>query len=304
MMTFKQLEAIYWVVQLGGFSQAAQKLHTTQSAVSKRVLELEALFGAPLFDRSLRASRLTEKGEAMFVLARKLLEQRDAAVEQLVRPEVLERRVHIGVTEITAMTWLPSLVNAIHASYPKVIIEPDVDNAVNLREKLLAAEMDLIIVAETREDDPRFSSRRVSKIELAWMCKPGTINHDRPLRAHELARYRLLTQGEKSGTGIFYNQWLKNIGVTPLNTLSTNSLIAMIGLTVSGLGISYLPRKCLQPMIDDNMLEPLKVTPALPDIGYVVMHKREQRSTLIASIVKLAQQSCNFDRMYQTEKKA
>ena len=37
MMTFKQLEAIYWVTQLGGFSQAADKLHTTQSAISKRV---------------------------------------------------------------------------------------------------------------------------------------------------------------------------------------------------------------------------------------------------------------------------
>lgn len=32
-MTFKQLEAVYWVVQLGGFAQAANKMHTTQSAV-------------------------------------------------------------------------------------------------------------------------------------------------------------------------------------------------------------------------------------------------------------------------------
>ena len=63
MMTFKQLEAIYWVTQLGGFSQAADKLHTTQSAISKRVQELETLFGTPLFDRTQRTSRLTEKGE-------------------------------------------------------------------------------------------------------------------------------------------------------------------------------------------------------------------------------------------------
>src|SRR5450830_794230 len=32
MMTFKQLEALYWIVQLGGFAPAAQKLHTSQSA--------------------------------------------------------------------------------------------------------------------------------------------------------------------------------------------------------------------------------------------------------------------------------
>ena len=43
----------------------------------------------------------------MFELAKKLLAQRDTAVEQFVSPEVLERRVRIGVTEVTAMTWLP-----------------------------------------------------------------------------------------------------------------------------------------------------------------------------------------------------
>jgi len=52
-ITFKQMEAMYWVVKLGGFLPAAQKLHATQSAVSKRVHELEALVDTPLFDRSL-----------------------------------------------------------------------------------------------------------------------------------------------------------------------------------------------------------------------------------------------------------
>jgi len=47
MLTFKQLEAVYWVVKLGGFAAAAAKLHTTQSAVSKRVQELEPLFDIP-----------------------------------------------------------------------------------------------------------------------------------------------------------------------------------------------------------------------------------------------------------------
>src|SRR6218665_2173607 len=96
-VTFKQLEAFFWVVQLGGFAQAANKLHTTQSAVSKRVQEVEVMFDIKLFDRSLRAARLTEKGEQMFLLAKRLLELRDKGFEQFQLPEVLERRVRIGV---------------------------------------------------------------------------------------------------------------------------------------------------------------------------------------------------------------
>src|SRR5438034_9513 len=123
-MTFKQLEAIYWVARLGGFAQAATKLHTTQSAISKRVQELESLFDTPLFDRTLRTARLTDKGEEMFAVAQRLLGQRDTAVEQFLRPEVIERRLRLGVTELTAMTWLPRLVQRIESFYPKVVIEP------------------------------------------------------------------------------------------------------------------------------------------------------------------------------------
>lgn len=52
MLTFKQIEALYWTVRLGTFSASAQKLHTTQSAITKRIQELEADFDVALFDRS------------------------------------------------------------------------------------------------------------------------------------------------------------------------------------------------------------------------------------------------------------
>lgn len=297
-MTFKQLEAVFWVVQLGGFAQAANKLHTTQSAVSKRVQELESMFEMPLFDRSLRSARLTEKGEEMFLLAKRLLEQRDAAVEQFQRPEVLERHVRIGVTELTAMTWLPRLVSAIQASYPRVIIEPHVDASVMLRDKLLADEVDLMIVPDVFSDQ-RFLSRRVGVVENAWMCKPGLVGRRR-LRMHELLAQRLLTQDDRSGTGQLYNRWLRSIGLKPENTLFSNSVVALIGLTVSGMGVSYLPRKCLAPMVDSGALEELTVTPALPPATYAAVCKADQRSSLVLSIATLAEEHCDFGKMFQT----
>jgi DNA-binding transcriptional LysR family regulator len=301
MLTFKQLEAIYWIAHLGGFSQAAHKLHTTQSAVSKRVHELEMLFETELFDRSQRSARLTEKGEEMFVLAQKMLQQRDAAVEQFSRPEVFERRVRVGVTELTAMTWLPRLVDLIQQCYPKVIIEPDVDLSVSLREKLLADEVDLMIVPDAFADS-RFAQKALGEVDNAWMCKPGLLNTSKTLRLHELATHRMLTQGDKSGTGLIYDRWMKALGVQPAHTIKSNSLIALIGLTVSGLGVSYLPKKCLAPMLKDGMLEVIKTTPTLPPTAYVAMYKGEQRSTLVSSIIMLAQECCDFTRMFQTRK--
>ena len=62
MLTFKQIEALYWTVRLGTFSASAQKLHTTQSAITKRIQELEADFDIALFDRSGHRAELTARG--------------------------------------------------------------------------------------------------------------------------------------------------------------------------------------------------------------------------------------------------
>lgn len=299
MVTFKQMEAMFWVVQLGGFAQAAGKLHTTQSAISKRIQELEALFDTPLFDRSLRTARLTEKGEEMFLLARHLLEARDAALEQFQRPEVLQRHVRIGVTELTAMTWLPRLVSAIQASYPKVIIEPHVDASTMLRDKLLADEVDLVIVPDIFHDQ-RFLSKPVGIVEHAWMCKPGVVEHRRRMHMQELARYRLLTQDNRSGTGQLFSRWLQGIGVEAGNTLMSSSVVALIGMTVSGIGVSYLPRQCLSPMIDSGALQVLSIHPRLPRATYVAISKADRPSGLVATIASLAQEHCDFSKMFQT----
>lgn len=96
MITFKQMEAMYWVVKLGGFLPAAQKLHATQSAVSKRVQELEALVDTPLFDRSLRTARLTDKGQEMYLMAQRLLDEREQLLQRFLKPEVQKRRIRIG----------------------------------------------------------------------------------------------------------------------------------------------------------------------------------------------------------------
>jgi hypothetical protein len=76
-VTLKQLEAFYWVAELGGLEQAASRLSTTQSAISKRLQELESILGVALFDRTRRKAVITGQGERLLVLAREILDVRD-----------------------------------------------------------------------------------------------------------------------------------------------------------------------------------------------------------------------------------
>lgn len=299
MMTFKQLEALFWIVQAGGFSQAATRLHTTQSAISKRVHELEEMFETPLFDRTQRSAKLTAKGDEMFLVAKRLLEQRDVAIEQFQRPEILVRRIRIGVTELTAMTWLPRLVSAIQAEYPKVIIEPDVDVSLALRDKLFTDDVDMMIVPQVFEDQ-RLVVKKVGVVENVWMCKPGLVTTGKHLRMHDLAKHRLLTQDDRSGTGQLYNRWLQSIGIQPENTILSNSLVTLIALTISGMGVSYLPKNCLQQMIQAGALQVLPIKPTLPLASYAAVYRADRKSAFISAVATLAQDHCDFGTIFQT----
>ena len=299
MMTFKQLEAVLWISQLGGFAAAARHLHTTQSAISKRVQELESAYGIQIFDRSGRCARLTGKGEEVVVLAKRLLAERDSASDQLYKAETVMRRLRIGVTELTAITWLSRFVQAIKKKYPKVLICPDVGPSVSLKEKLTGGELDLI-VAPLFFQNPQVQARVIGKVRSVWMSRPGTIRKKSRYRLEELLEYNLITQSGLSGTGIIYDQWFRSRGIN-LQSEGAQDLLALIGMTVSGLGISYLPGDCLVEWRNRGLLEEVRVVPELPLVEYAAMLRSDQSSAFLESVVEIASQTCDFSRMFQAE---
>ncbi|WP_321903259.1 LysR family transcriptional regulator [Burkholderia cenocepacia] len=294
MLTFKQMEALYWIVQLGSFDAAAVRLNTTQSAVSKRIQELERVFDLTVFDRTHRSARLTDKGAELFDHAKALLEQRDRVVERMSSKEALVRHVRIGVTELTALTWLPRLIAAIQGAYPRVHVEAEVDLTATLRDRLAADTIDLIVVPQIHATDA-FPATVVGEVNNAWMCASGFMPKSRSaLSLTDIAGYPLILQGNLSGTGHLYTRFLQEHGVAMQRVLSSNSLLAQIGLTLSGLGVSYLPKACVAHLVACGSLEIVRTRPALPPVRYVALHRAERAQSLTADIVRLAAQACDF----------
>jgi len=95
-LTFKQLDALFWVVKLKGFQAAADKLYTSQSAISKRIKELERLFDTPVFERTGHSVRLTEPGKTLFTLAEHLLAERDHVLRAFADNTPQPRRFRLG----------------------------------------------------------------------------------------------------------------------------------------------------------------------------------------------------------------
>src|SRR5258706_2527360 len=73
MTDFKAIETFMWVVTLGSFRGAAQKLNTTQPAISQRIAQLEHEVGVRLLQRDRRMVLPTPSGRQMMVYAEKLI---------------------------------------------------------------------------------------------------------------------------------------------------------------------------------------------------------------------------------------
>lgn len=294
MLSIRQMEALVWIAQLGTFERAAARLSTTQSAISKRINELEATVGFALFDRSQRGSKLTPRGEEVLEIARKMLQLQDevATIKSGSRTRI-QRRVRIGVTELTAMTWLPQLIFRLREDYPHITVEPEVASSRTLYESLQSGQLDIIVCPDVLSQS-NVTTIHLANVDFDWMEQPGFTRRDRVLSLQELVSYPLLLQGGRSGAGSHLTKWLLSERLVFERVLITDSLMAVVGMTVAGLGISHLPRLCFKHLIEDGRLKVIDTKPLLPEIPYAAMFRQDHPSQFMVTLADLMRELCDF----------
>jgi DNA-binding transcriptional LysR family regulator len=298
MISLRQMEALYWIAQLGTFERAAARLNTTQSAITKRIKELEATVRVEIFDRSQRSARLTGSGEELLALAEEMLSLQQRVLNLRKGQEAPVRYLRLGVTELTALTWLPRYIGGLRAAYPGINIDTEVGMSRDLFDKLQDDELDLFIGPEA------FKDRSMTIVPLVrnknvWMGSPKLI---KPLKRHsmaELAEYPILIQGNRSGSGVLVSNWFKSDGTMVPRFLSCDSLVALLGMAIAGLGVTYLPQECFDPLVREGKLRVIETNPELPAVPYVAMYRHDKPSAFVAAAAELAQKVCDFSKQWQ-----
>ena len=298
-ITLKQLETLYWIARLGTFERAASRLATSQSAVSKRMQELERASAIEIFDRSQRGARLSAKGEELLAIAEKMLVLHDQIADVRASETGRPRLLRLGVTELTAMTWLPRLVGVLREHYPALKISPTVDMSRTLFSALEDDHLDLIIVPSAFRM-PEFFSLPLAEVENVWMAKKGLIDTSHPHSVRDLAEYPMLMQGSQSGSGILLNKWLQSQGIAVQEALTSDSMTALLGLAVAGLGVSYLPGHCFSHLVDSGQLEIIRTEESLPPVPYVAMYREDRPHSLIHHVAEIAASCADFECSFQS----
>jgi DNA-binding transcriptional LysR family regulator len=247
-MTLKQLEAFYLAATLGSFALAAQRAHVTQSSLSKRIAELESFAGAELFDRSGKRTQLTEAGHRLMPVVAQMLKLKEGVQDALKGPQTLAGVCRFGISELGALTWLPRFVARVRAEHPQLVLQPLVDLGRRLERQVLRGELDFAIVPGP-PDDPRVTAHVIGEVRFSWMAAPGRVRAGSVLKAADLARHPVITLSEGSGATRAFDAWAAEQGLRMERIVASNSLMAIIGLTMADVGLSFLPEAFVHPWI-------------------------------------------------------
>jgi len=141
-----QLEYFVAVAEEGQFTRAAERLHIAQPSVSAQVRRLERTLGTALFHRGSGPVTLTDAGEALLPLARRVLTDLTEVVNGIAEVEGLQRgHVGIGATPSLSATLLPTVLGRFHANYPGVSLTVSEQGSTHLMEGLESGELDIAL---------------------------------------------------------------------------------------------------------------------------------------------------------------
>lgn len=270
------LRSFVTVAEAGGFTRAAELLHSTQSTVSAQIRRLEEQAGQPLFARSTRSVALTPAGVTLLGYARTILHLNEDAQARL-SGKSHAGTLRIGVAEDLTESWLPEILRRYGSRHPALQLELEVGIGPHLFQKLDDRQLDLVVGGLCQGDRRGW---RLWLEPLVWACAADITLPD-PLPLAFLPEPCPYREAALLALAATERPW-RIACVSP-------SLGGLRAAVLAGLAATPMPQSALGPGL--RMLHPVDGLPALPDVDYVVRiaaHDRRKPVLDLADLIRAA----------------
>lgn len=292
-MNLKQLETFLWVAKLGSFSKTAERLFTTQPAISSRISNLEEELRATLFDRDGGTVRLTSAGHGLLPLAEDALGAVQAMRDRAGRPSEVSGLLRLGVSETIVQTWLPDLLAELRVSYPALDVEISVDVTANLRNELVEHALDLAFLLGP-VSEYTVTNMPLCEYALIWATRPEAEGKG-PIRMSisDMLAYPILTYARNTRPyAEIMDAFRTATGIAPRLFTST-SLSACQRMAERGVGIGSLPRTLAQNALNDGRLIEIEADWYPTPLNFTASYIADPSRPIIARIADMAREIAN-----------
>ena len=242
-MDERRLRYFLAVVDEGGVTRAADRLHVAQPSLSQALRALESELGVELFHRVGRGLRLSPAGEALLGPARQILR----SIEEARGAMAGVRELETGTIEIAALATLAvdpmaTLIGAFRERHPRIqvrVIEPESADGVRALVSDGSCELGAAHLPLTGD---QLTAHTLGVQELLFVLPPDTnVGVERPLGARDLAQTPLVVSPPGTSTRMLLEQALAAVGVTAQIAVQTAAREAIVPLVLAGAGAALLP---------------------------------------------------------------
>ena len=265
------------IARLGGFTRAADQLHRSQPAISRRIGLLEDELGAPLLERGRGEVRLTAAGQAFLPFAEALLATiRDGC--EAVRASVAEQRgnVSLALVGTLADTHIVDVLRKFARQSKGAALDLQTASSQDVSDLVRRGEatLGLRYFSDERAD---LVSTIVTRERMLVVCSRGHRLAGRRARRRDLQDERWIgfpaARGREFFGQILARQLIAaNLDIHPI--LRIDSLTAQKRLVEAGFGIGLVPESSIRDEIRLGVLATISGTPVETSVPVALIYRR------------------------------
>lgn len=236
-MIFTQLRSFHAVATERGFTAASKVLNVGQPTLTSQVRALEQMFRVELFHRRGREIELTEAGEALIIITRRLMNLEGEARDVLNAFGGFNTgTLHVGAVGPYHAT---EMLSAFSEKYPGVRLAVKVGNSREMVELLLNYSVDVAVLAHV-EDDPHIFAMPYSRHKVVvFVNKSHPFAKRRKIRISELDGERMVLRERGSTTRLAFEAALKRnrIRINPVMEIGSREAVWLAVVRGIGIGV-------------------------------------------------------------------
>jgi DNA-binding transcriptional LysR family regulator len=257
MLNASRLNAFREVLAHGSFSEAADSLSYSQSAVSQAIATLEGEVGVPLIERSRGGVRPTPAGAALAghvagILAR--IETAEAEIAAIAAGR--GGRLRTASFPTAGATLMPRAIAGFRASHPGVELTLAEGEPEEIAPRVRAGEFDLVLLFEFDGVGERLGAG-IKRFELLDDPLQLVLPHNHPLAKREVLRLEDLREEswiQTSATSPCARHVVRSChatGFEPSVSFESDDYQTVQGLVAAGVGVALIPQLALSTLRDD-----------------------------------------------------
>ena len=270
-MRVRNLDTFYWIASLGSFRAAAAKLNLTQPAISARIQVLEQDLGTEVFVRDIRNAELTADGRRLFRYAERLMNLNQDVLSAFSETVNIEQTIRLGASETIVSTWLPDFLSSLNQSNSNLSFDLRVDSTGNLRNALVAREIDLALLMGP-VSEVSITNHQLCAYEMVFAAPKELAAKSKVWSASDLAGHSILTFANDTKPSRQLREMLVRHTDIPVDMTTSTSLGALIRLAKAGMGICAIPKAVLQPELASGELVLISSEIKMPPIGFTASY--------------------------------